>query len=127
MRNIMAVSLCCLLSMPASAMAASTADVQPSIQEQLLEIPAGSPVEVRLKSKSKLRGRLGEIVTDGFALQIAKGNQTVTEQIAFANVKSLKQINTGTGKGTHMLAGIGLMFVGLVVLNAIIYAVAGGA
>ena len=56
---------------------------KPRLKEKVLEIPAGSMVEVRLKAKEKLRGRLGEISNEAFTVKIAKGNNIEDRKIAF--------------------------------------------
>ena len=88
-----------------------------TIKERILEVPPGTMVEVRLLNKQKLRGRLGEVTNDGFSLQTAQGNKIATQQIAFADAKSVKKVEGN--KGGHVLlyalAGIGALFVVLLV------------
>lgn len=93
-----------------------------TLKERLLEIPPGTMVEVRLMNRERLRGRLGEISDEGFALQTAKGNKIETRKIAFDELKSIKTLEgKGTGKTAGYiilggLAGIGVLF--LVLLAA---------
>ncbi len=79
---------------------------KPTLQEKVLEIPLGSRVQVRLKNKEKLRGRLGEVSKEGFVVQYAKGNQIEERQIGFDEVKSLK-VNKGGTNIVKVLAAVG--------------------
>lgn len=98
---------------------------QPTLKETLLSIPPQSYVEVRLLDKSKLRGRLGEVTDEGFALQVAQGNKIQNVKVSFDQVKSVKvveQKGSKVGKGLlYALAGIGVLFGAL-----FIYAMATG-
>src|SRR6266404_5204550 len=46
-----------------------------TLQEQVLAIPAGSLVEIRLKTKEKLRGRLVEVSKEAITVKVAKGDK----------------------------------------------------
>jgi len=70
----------------------ASASQKPTLKEQIIQIPTGAQVEVRLLNKERLRGRLGEVSDDGFIIQIAKGNQIETRKVAFSDVKSVKEI-----------------------------------
>jgi hypothetical protein len=48
---------------------------QATIQEKVVEIPIGSVVEVRLKTKEKIRGQLGATTSEGFSVKSAKAAQ----------------------------------------------------
>ena len=95
------------------------AQPKPSLKERLLEVPPGTMIEVRLLNKKKVRGRLGELTDQGFSVQTAQGNKIETQQVAFNDVKSFKRAE---GKGTnpvwYVLAGIGVLFVVLIVWAA---------
>lgn len=86
---------------------------KPTIKERILEVPPGTMIEVRLVHKKKIRGRLGELTDQGFSLQTAQGNKIQTQQIAFADVKSIKKVegNKGGHALLYALAGIGAFFV----------------
>jgi hypothetical protein len=71
-----------------------------------LELAPGTLVEVKLKSKQTVRGRLGEASPDGFALQYAEGQRVETRTVAYADVKSVKAIS-GDSKVKNFLAGFG--------------------
>lgn len=103
--------------------AQSGSEGKPTVKERILEIPPGTMIEVRLLNKQKIRGRLGEITDEGFSLQTAQGNKIETQKLGFTDVKSFKQVEGTTGKkiGTgvvYALAGIGALFVGLVIWAA---------
>ena len=92
-----------------------------TLKERMLEIPPGTMIEVRLREKRKIRGRLGELTDEAFNLTTAEGEKIVTQQIAYTEVKSVKRIEGGkAGKAGHaalyMLAGIGAFIAILVVI-----------
>ena len=74
---------------------------RPTLKELVNRIQAGSQVEVRLLNQQRIRGRLGEVSTETFSVQVAKGNQIDTRHLAFSDVKSVKQL--GGGKGKYIL------------------------
>ena len=87
-----------------------------------MEIPPGTIVEVRLMNKHTFRGRLGEVTNEGFSLQTAQGTKVETQQFAFTDVKSFKQVSgtaaTKAGHGlVYALAGIGVLTVVLVIVG----------
>ena len=94
MARILAILLCVSL-LPA----------QPDIKEQVLRIPAGSLVEVKLKDKRVFRGRIGLATADSFVVQHAKSDKIVDEKIAFQDVKSVKP--KGRGLSTRAKVAIG--------------------
>ena len=88
-----------------------------------MEVPPGAMIEVRLIDKQKLRGRLGEVTSEGFSLQTAQGNKIETKTIAFSDVKSFKRTGETAGKGigkgvVYGLAGIGVLMLVLVIWAA---------
>ena len=94
---------------------------KPTVQERVLNIPLGTMIEVSLLNKQKLRGRLGEVTSDGFSLQTALGTKVETQKIAFTDVKSVKQVEGTTGKKVGKgllwaLAGIGALMVVLIIV-----------
>lgn len=95
---------------------------KPTLKEKIVSLPAQSFVEVKLLDKSKLRGRLGEISNDAFALQVAQGDKIQSMSVSFDQVKSLKVVETQgskAGRGLlYALAGIGALFVVLVIWAA---------
>ena len=74
---------------------------------------------VRLKSKDKLRGRLGEVSSEGFILKYAKGNEIEERKVGFDELKSIKSKRRGSKIGTavvYVLAGVGVTFLVLLAL-----------
>lgn len=111
---------------PVSAADRSRAPEKPTIQEQVCALAVGTPVEVRLFDKRKLRGRLGDITGSGFVVQHAVKDKIETRTIDFKEVRAIKVIQREEmGRGgliaLSMLAGVGLL-----VLVMWIVCVAGG-
>lgn len=109
MREALSIMLALILVIPA---AQAQSPASRSIKEQVLNISAGSVVEVRLADKSKLRGRLGPVTESGFELQSVKGNKINTAQIAFDQVKSIK--DTAKKSFGHSVAK-GFLIAGIVI------------
>ena len=90
-----------------------------NLKERVRAIPTGSLVEVRLKTKEKLRGRLVEVSNEGITLKVATGNKIDERKLAFDELKSIKGVEGGSKAGRvtlYILAGVG---VGLVILFVI--------
>ena len=89
----------------------------PTIKEQVILIPAGALVEVKLKDKRKFRGRMGAVNDESFVVQHARNDKVVDEKIAFADVKSVnpkeKGMSTGLKVGLGALAGAGALILTL--------------
>jgi len=88
---------------------------RPTLKEQVVQIPAGSQVEVRLLSKERFRGRLGEVSDEGFSVQIAQANRIETRKAAYGDVKSVKVIGNESKK-RGILIGVGATLGTLLVL-----------
>jgi hypothetical protein len=122
--SVVLVSLLCANSVDArpkmpAAFRDSQTTQKPALKEQVLLIPAGSVVEVRLKTKEKLRGRLGEVSNEALIVKMVKADKIDERKIAFDDVKSVKLVEHGSKAGKtalYILAGVG---VGLVILFAI--------
>jgi hypothetical protein len=95
----------------AGAAAQASSEEKRSLKEQVVMIPAGSIVEVKLKQKgsSTIRGRLGPITDAGFEVQTAKSGKVSTEKVAFAEVKSVKA-KKGLSTSTKALIAVGVVF-----------------
>ena len=110
MVRILVILLCATL-MPA----------QTDIKEQVLRIPAGALVQVKLKDKRTLLGRMGPATADSFSVQYAKGDEIVDEKITFQAVKSVKPkahgLSTGAKVGIGAAIGGGGLFVLLLILS----------
>ena len=121
------LTLLLVLSVPRPVCArAATQEDAPTIQEQLVLIPAGNLVEVKTMAKQKLRGRLGALTTDSFELQIAKGGQLQAQLIRFDQVKRVKVVDQRVGLSTGGKIGVGaLVVVGVFAVLGGIIAAAG--
>lgn len=121
----MAVFCIWLLLWP-SAAAQPAKTPKPTLKEQLILLDAGSVVEVSLKNKEKLRGRLGTVSDAGFDIQYVANDQSTTRTLSFDEVKKVKQQGDGmstAGKITlGVLAGLGV----LLVVSLIVVAAQGG-
>ena len=95
---------------------------KPTVQERVMEVPPGAMIEVRLIDKQKLRGRLGEVTSEGFSLQTAQGNKIETKKLAFSDVKSIKKTGETAGKGIGKGVIYGLAGIGALMLILIIWA-----
>jgi len=78
---------------------------KPTLKEQVIQIPAGSQVEVRLLNKERFRGRLGEVSDEGFTVLIAQENRIESRKVVFGDVKSVKAIGNKNKRG--ILIGVG--------------------
>jgi hypothetical protein len=76
-----------------------------TLQEKVLEIPAGTLVEVRLKNKEKLRGRLGEVHEGGFHMTVAAHHKLRWQEINLDELKSIKQAK-GSGGAGHVIGHV---------------------
>ena len=111
---VLLITLCCV----PGRISAATPQAVKTAQEQVLELAPGTLVQVKLKNKQTLRGRLGEAGNDGFNLQYAEGNRVETKMVSYAEVKSVKTLQ-GDGKGTRFLAAFGAVFLVLIVVSLI--------
>ncbi len=86
---------------------------QAAVKQKAESILDGSMVEVRLLSREKFRGRIGEFTKDGFSLQIKKEGTLQKRTVLFSELKSIKEVHSGSktetvGKTTVMvLAAVG--------------------
>jgi hypothetical protein len=71
----------------------ATQEKAPTIQEQIVQMPAGSAVEVKTQAKQKLRGRLGSVTADSFELQTATGVRSRSSRCASIRSRALNQSN----------------------------------
>ena len=111
MRQIIGLVLTFLMIMN-SVPAAMAAD---DIASRVAAMPTGTKIEVRLKSKQKLRGSTGAVSNSGFTLT---DSQTVAHQIAFDDVASVKQINAKPSHLTRnllIIVGVGVAVTAIVI------------
>jgi len=93
-----------------------------NLKEQALAIPTGSLVDVRLKTKEKLRGRLIEVSNEAITLKVAKGERIDERKLAFDELKSIKHVESGSKAGKvslYILAGVRVSFLILFVIAAV--------
>ncbi len=89
-----------------------------TLKEQILQVPPGTMIEVKLLNKQKMRGRLGELTDEGFSLTTAQGEKIQTQKIAFSDVKSFKRVEGGKAGHAvlYALAGVGAVLGTLVIV-----------
>jgi len=93
--------VCTLMLTRLAAAAPDTA----SIRAQIVGMPLGTSIELRLKDKQKLRGARGAVSDSGFTLVDARSGE---RQIAFDDVASVKPVNTKSHTGRNILIGVGI-------------------
>jgi hypothetical protein len=93
-----------------------------SLTARILAMPLGTHMELRLKSKEKIRGDRGAASDTGFALL---DKRAVERQIAFDDVVSVKQLDPSSHLGRNILIGVGIV-VGATAVVAVAYAIALG-
>jgi len=109
------------------AAAVSATSQERTVQQQVVEIPTGNLVEVRLTDRSKTRGRIGKISEEGFLLTVAKGSQVEEQKLAFSDVTSIKTLEKKDGgkKGLYILLGaaiaVGTIFLIAAILSTTSY------
>jgi hypothetical protein len=90
----------------------SSTQGESKLKKKLLEIPAGSPVEVKLKARGKIRGRLGDVSDDGFQVKVANGSTIEDRKLTFNQVSSVRK--TG-GVSTKKIVGYSALAVGITI------------
>jgi hypothetical protein len=93
--------VCTLMLTRLTAAAPDTAN----IRAQIVGMPLGASIELRLKDKQKLRGARGAVSDSGFTLVDARSGE---RQIAFDDVASVKPVNTKSHTGRNILIGVGI-------------------
>lgn len=84
---------------------ASAAPDTAAIKAEIMRMPVGTGIELRLKDKQKLRGARGTVSDSGLTLVDARSGE---RQIAFDDVSSVKQIKVGSHTGRNILIGVGI-------------------
>jgi len=77
-----------------------------SIATQIGAMPEGASLELRMKTKEKLRGERGMLSDTGFALVSA---HAADRQIAFDDVASVKLYKSHTTRNVLIIVGIGVV------------------
>ncbi len=92
---------------------------RPSPKEQVLAIDTNSPVEVRFMDGARLRGWIGEVSDTGFELSHEARRQLTKSQVAFNQIRAVKQVQSVEPSHTvrnvligasSTLAAIGIIF-----------------
>jgi hypothetical protein len=108
------ISLALMLLMVTQLVPAAFAD--DTVASQITAMPTGARIELRLKNKQKIRGARGAVSNTGFALVDATGEH----QIAFDDVKSVKQLSTKSHTTRNILIGVGIGVAAVAAIIAII-------
>ena len=99
-RPVTAVVCFLLLSRMASA-APDTA----GLKAEIVAMPLGTNIEVRLKNKRKVRGARGAVSDAGFVVVDSRSGE---RQITFDDVASVKQVKAKSHAGLYILIGLGI-------------------
>lgn len=87
---------------------ATAGDTNSEMKKRVVAIPNGSVVKVKLTDGSSLRGRMGEVNNDGFAMTYESSGKIETRQVSFATVKSVNRYRYMTKRervATFLLIG----------------------
>jgi len=71
------------------------------LREQVAHLPASALIEVRFVNREKVRGRLGAVEPDGFAL-MPQDRSASERRVAFTDVKSVKAIQSKRSVATKI-------------------------
>jgi hypothetical protein len=63
-----------------------------TIADKVHKMTPGTPIEVRLKDKTRIRGRFEAVTRDGVNVQVARNGEVATRELKFADVESIKNI-----------------------------------
>jgi hypothetical protein len=113
MREVLSVIMTLAL-LPRFAVAAPDTN---TLTTQIGAMPLGTNIEVRLKTKQKLRGARGEVNRAGFTLVSAHAAE---QQIAFDDVASVKLYVVKSHTMRNILIGVGIAAVALAITIAIL-------
>jgi len=106
MRQFIGVLLIVLMSGTGSNVTLAAQEKRLTLQEQVAQIPGGAIVKAKLKTKETVQGRLGEVTSAGYTVQVTQGDKLETRQIAFEETKSIKQVQQGSKTGLWVALGI---------------------
>jgi hypothetical protein len=117
-KNALIVALAALMVAPLQGGQQTSA----TVQDEVAKLTKGSMIEVKLKSRKKVNGRLGEVSADGFEVQVSQGQKADNVNLPFANVDwvAAKTPAKGSHKAVWIVVGVG---VGVVVVMTILGAV----
>ena len=117
--KVMAVLLIVVLvTQPFSSVAQTSNEKKVAIKDQVIAIPTGSMIEVKLlqKGASKIKGMLRSVTDEGFEVQNMKSGEI--SKVAFADVKSVQEKH-GMSTRTTVLIVVGVCFLALGILFAV--------
>jgi hypothetical protein len=77
-----------------------------AVSTQIAAMPQGARIELRLKTKEKLRGARGPVTDAGFTLV---STPAPDRQIAFDDVASVKLYKSHTTRNVLIIVGIGVV------------------
>jgi hypothetical protein len=89
----------------------------PDVKAQIVGMPLGVNIELRLKSREKLRGARGAVTDSGFTLL---GQSAGDRQIAFDDVASVKLYTHKSHAVVYILAGVGIAAVAVGITVAVL-------
>jgi hypothetical protein len=84
---------------PPTPPAQQTSAPSDSRRSMVLQIRRGSFVEVRLMSGEQLRGRLGDILDEGFMIRTVSNNRLTDLQVRFADLSSVAPVSNPQTRG----------------------------
>jgi hypothetical protein len=87
----------------------------PDVTTQITAMPLGTNIEIRLKSKQRMRGARGAVLNSGFALVDAHAKE---QQIAFDDVASVKLFTQKSHTTRNILIGVGITLVVLGIIGS---------
>jgi hypothetical protein len=68
-------------------------NVRETMKSRVLQIRAGSFVEIQLTSHEKLRGRLGDVLEGGFVLRTISNNKLTELHVQFEELRSVRPLS----------------------------------
>ena len=95
-----------------------TTVAEPTLQEKLAAIQPGTRIEVQLRNKEKLRGRMGRTADEGFVVQIGNGTTLQDRMVPFSEVESVKKSGS---RALKILAGVGIVALAVILIGAWAY------
>ncbi|MCL5746264.1 MAG: hypothetical protein M1541_20425 [Acidobacteria bacterium] len=123
--RILAVVLSALLI--GNCLGQSPSSKRPSLREQVRALDTNSPVEVRFMDGAKLRGWIGEVSDTGFVLSHEVKRQLTESQVAFNQVRAVKQVHSVKPSHTvrNVLIGVGVTLAAIGIIFGVGVAVHG--
>jgi hypothetical protein len=100
---------------------------RPSPGEQVRALDTNSPVEVHFMDGAKLRGWIGEVSDTGFVLSHEVKRQLTKSQVAFNQIRAVKQVHSVKPSHTarNVLIGVGVTLAAIGIIFGVGVAVHG--